>query len=300
MERAPLERKPTSASKPQNHFFSGSNMQFEQVNNPVNPQTINKLPSNKPEEILNPNISHAKLIDEETKTTKIHEDIIKSSLKFSDIYASKVEWTVEDIFKWKFGNKLDADNDYLFKRKAQFTSHYRNVLKDAATKYDIPEFLLAGVAFVEFGGDPVWIDDVADDIRSVDWSGNDWIDNNTTITKNPNLTSFGNISIQVRRASFELGYDPDKMTSNERNSIITSLKNPIQNIFIAAKHLSTLKKVDFENKPSSELTIDDIKIIATRYNRGPNISLIDIKKNLSYGNSIYKHKDEINNALKTF
>jgi hypothetical protein len=230
-------------------------------------------------------------------TSKAHREVMDASAKFSDPDASKVEWTTGDVLKWKCGSTCGGGNEYLFKRKAQFISHYRNVLKDAAAKYDIPEFLLAGVAFAEFGGDPMWIDDVADGVRSFDWSGPDWVDRNMTMTKDPNLTSFGNISIQVRRTAEELGYDVKNMSSDERSALIASLKNPIQNIYIAAKHLSTLRQIDFANKPTTQLTADDIKVIATRYNRGPDLSLEQIKKNLSYGNSLYKHQTEVNNAL---
>ena len=230
-------------------------------------------------------------------TSKAHQEVMDASSKFSDPDASKVEWTTGDVVKWKCGGICGGGNDYLFKRKVQFTTHYRNVLKDAAAKYDIPEFLLAGVAFSEFGGDPMWIDDVADGVRSFDWSGPNWVDRNLTMTKDPNLTSFGNISIQVRRTAEELGYDVKNMSSAERNSLIASLKNPIQNIHITAKHLSTLKQIDFANKPTAQLTAEDIKVIATRYNRGPDISLEQVKKNMSYGNSIYKHQTEINNSL---
>jgi len=52
-----------------------------------------------------------------------------------------------------------------------------------------------------------------------------------------------------------------------------------------------------QNNSKSEIQKDTIKIIATRYNRGSGLSIEKIKKNLSYGNSIYKHKNEILSAL---
>lgn len=101
---------------------------------------------------------------------------------------------------------------------------------------------MAGVAFTEFGGDPMWIDDVAYGVRSFDWSGPDWVDDNLTITKNPNYTSFGNTSIQVRRALEMLNYSAD---AQQRSSVIDALKDPIQNIYMAARHLDVLRNVDF-------------------------------------------------------
>jgi hypothetical protein len=230
-------------------------------------------------------------------TTKKHAEIIQeASTKYSDPDGWLVAWTTSDILKWKCGTTCGGGREYIFKRKAEFTSHYRNVIKIAAKKYDIPEFLLGAIAFTEFGGDPMWIDDVAYNIRSLDRSGPDWMDKEV-MTKDPNLTSFGNLSIQFRRAAEELDYDVNTLSPDETNALYNSVNNPIENIYIAAKHISTLKKGQFGNTPAIKLTKDDIIIIATRYNRGPDISTEKLKENLSYGNSIYKHEEEINNAL---
>lgn len=143
----------------------------------------------------------------------------------------------------------------------------------------------------------MWADDLGYGVRSIDWSGPDWTDKNTTVTIDPNLTSFGNVSIQVRRAAETLGYDTKIMSPSEKNALISSLKNPIQNIYISAMHLSDLMKLDFANKPTVQLTMDDIKIISSRYNRGPQHSLHSIKKNLDYGNDMYGHQKEIDSSL---
>jgi len=224
--------------------------------------------------------------------------IVALSGKWNDKNGSNVEWTTNDILKWKCGKPCGGGNEFLFKKKSAFVKHYKNVINDAANEYNIPVFLLAGVAFSEYGGDPMWIDDIADEVRKIDRKGPDWVDENMTITKDPDLTSYGNISIQIRRAAETLDYEPQKLTVLQRNEIVYSLKDPIKNIYIAAKHLYDLKQIDFANKKTNELTEDDIKIIATRYNRGPDLSIQSINKNLSYGNSLYKHKNEINNAIK--
>ncbi len=130
------------------------------------------------------------------------------------------------------------------KRKA-FVSNYNDVIQDAASKYDIPSFLLAGVVYSEFSGAPMWIDDVAYIGRSFDWCGPDWVDENFTSTRKPNLTSFGNISMQVRRALEMFDYSG---SDKQKYSVIKSLKDPIQNIYMAAKHLDILRNVDFSGK----------------------------------------------------
>lgn len=72
----------------------------------------------------------------------------------------------------------------------------------------------------------MWADEAAYFLYSFDWSGPDWVDENLTITKNPDLVSFGNVSIQVRRAWECLGYDNSEVTPKTKSQIINSLRNP--------------------------------------------------------------------------
>ncbi len=199
------------------------------------------------------------------------------------------KWTAADILYWRtFGG-----NKYLHSEKISYIKNYKKVILDAAKKYNLPPLLLAGVMYNEYGGDPMFIDDVAYGVRSFDWSGPDWVDKNYTITKNPDLTSFGNTSIQVRRAIEMLGYTTD---TDKRDKIIASLKDPIQNIYMTACHLNVLRNVDFAGKNANDLTEDEIKITASRYNIGP-----EPEKNAivtDYGQAIYDNKDDILKALK--
>ncbi len=95
-----------------------------------------------------------------------------------------------------------------------------------------------------------------------------------------------------------MGYDPSKLTGEQRGLIIASLKNARENIFIAAKHLADLRDVDFKAKSAAEMTLADIEVTATRFNRGPDLSLEKIKKNTSYGKSIVRRADKISELLK--
>ena len=56
--------------------------------------------------------------------------------------------------------------------------------------------------------------------------------------------------------------------------------------------------MQYPDKTGEELTEDEIRVIATRYNRGPDLSLEEIMKNTSYGNQILENKTDIENALK--
>ena len=112
------------------------------------------------------------------------------------------------------------------------------------------------------------------------------------------LTSFGNVSIQVRRAAESLGYDMSQYLSpSQRRMVIASLEQPQENIFIAAKHLSDLRDVDCKGISASNLTESQIEEIATRYNRGPDLSLAKIQQNMSYGQAITKRWDVLSKLL---
>lgn len=52
------------------------------------------------------------------------------------------------------------------------------MLSDAASRYNLPAELLAGVCWIEVAGDPSFIDRVAFEVRAFDWSGPDWVDPN--------------------------------------------------------------------------------------------------------------------------
>ena len=89
-----------------------------------------------------------------------------------------------------------------------------------------------------------------------------------------------------------LGYDT---STTKRDAVIDSLEDPIQNIYMAACHLDALRNVDYEGKAANDLTDDEIKIIASRYNLGPDIALNAIVTD--YGDRVYNNKDDILKAL---
>lgn len=158
--------------------------------------------------------------------------------------------------------------------------------------FDLPPILLAGVAWVEAGGDPNIQDDIAHSVRSFDHSGDPYLEF-LTITKKPELTSLGNVSIQIRRAGQSLGRDFQSFTG--RNEIIKMLKNDQLNLFIVGKHLAELKEIDF---PGQKIGDYEIKIIGARYNRGPTLSIDRIKKNTSYGDFILQMKNHLQGLMR--
>jgi hypothetical protein len=181
------------------------------------------------------------------------------------------EWTPVDLANWKL-----AGGD-IFEFKRQWVRGYRNAINVAARRFDLPPTLVAGVAFNEVGGDPVEVDRLAYNLRSLVGS------------PTADRTSFGNMSLQFRRAASSLGYDGRReLSERQRAYILNSLENPQINIFIAAKHLSDLRNVDFAGVPRDRLTLAQIEVIASRYNRGPDLPRDQIEKNLLYGKAISK------------
>ena len=251
------------------------------------------------------------------ETLKINEIIEKKGVTgkhatvmyYADKWSSKKDfyWTTLDgFYYWATGRgKTQESCEFIHDKKVSFISNYKDVIIDAAEKYDIPPVLLAGIAYNEFGGDAMWFDDAAYTGRSF----YDYLDNPHThfildnkyysledseFSKDPDLTSFGNTSIQVRRAIETLGYDD---STDKRGVIIESLKNPIQNIYITALHLSLLCDIDYKDVDRSKLTDEQVQNIASRYQSGPNVSLEFLINNNGYGKAVIDNKEILLSAL---
>ena len=210
--------------------------------------------------------------------TTTHQDVKSEAAKYT---ASSMEFGFSDVAKWK------TDPEYLMKFKAQFVYENRDIIKAAAAKYDLPPELVAGVAFTEIGG--------KDPIKPAVYWGRTWIPG----TDDKDKTSLGQQATQVRRAAESLGYDRKNLSDAQRTEIVKSLADPSQSIFIAAKHLSDLRNIDVPGKAGKDLTTDEIKVIGARYNQGPDKSLADVKKDLSYGQNIAKRWSQLGSLLTT-
>jgi len=192
-------------------------------------------------------------------------------------------WSFDDLVRWQF----QRGNGYLFTLKAMWVRDYRSTIKRSAAANDLPARLIGGVAFQEVGGDPSWVDDIAYRLRSLGLSR----------SKPPLFTSFGAISIQLRRAAETFGRDPKTLSESDYEMLIEALKDPVSNIQIAAAHLADIRNLLFPGKSAADLTDEEIKIIATAYNRGPNHSLEELRQNTSYGQAVLKHLKEVDEAL---
>jgi hypothetical protein len=209
--------------------------------------------------------------------SSLHNEILEASKGYRPDPNTK-EWTVPDLVAWKLGR------ENIFSFKNQWVHGNRNAINAAAKRFDLPAGLVAGVAFNEVGGDPQFIDSLA-----YAWRGDHTRDR----------TSFGNVSIQVRRAAEALGYDlSNDLSPTQRRVLVDSLKDSTQNIFISAKHLADLRDRDFRGVRGTDLTKRQLEIIGARYNSGPDLPIGEILKNTSYGKNIVKRWDLLQRLIR--
>lgn len=190
--------------------------------------------------------------------------------------------------------KFGGGKAFLFRFKAAWVKHNRALIKQYAAANNIPPELLAGIAWIEVGGDPMEVDTVAFQVRSFDWSGPPSIDK-LTITKKPALTSFGAVSMQLRTAAATLGMDPNSMSDAQLLSVGRMLERDASNLALAAKHLHDLALHDYPGLNTKVLTDDQIVTIGTRWNRGTGETLANLKDR-SNGKVVlreWKHMQEL-------
>ena len=231
----------------------------------------------------------------------INSDVKKMEDQIEDVPVDQYDpWTTKKVIQWKT-DKISTDpdqqlNDY----KDGWISAYRNVIKKAAEVYDIPTELLACVAWIEVAGDPMWIDPVAYAARKF-LPDSFW---NRTLSVNsefydkyyryPSKTSFGDISMQLGVAANTLGIGPENLDLFSEMKLASVLSDPKMSIMFAARHLAQLKNIDFPDIPSHELTLDEMKVIANRYNMGSSLSLETIAQ-YDYGSRFWERMDDFKN-----
>ena len=208
-------------------------------------------------------------------------------------------WSALDVARWKMPQRLGGGIPYIQRFKDGWVRHNKSLITSNAATYRMPAQLLAGVCWIEVGGDPNFIDGVAFEVRAFDWSGPEWVDRNMTVTRNPATTSFGAVSIQLRAAAETLGINPAQMSNSELRTLAGCLQRDVFNINIVARHLRMLIDHDgLQAANSSDLTMDQVRIVGARYNRGVGLSLEQIRRNLSYGNFIVRIWDRLTELLR--
>lgn len=198
-------------------------------------------------------------------------------------------WGVADLLLWKLvPQRLGGGRPYIQRYKDAWVRHHRATIRREGGRFGLPAPMLAGVCWIEVGGDPTFIDSVALAVRNFDWSGPDWVDRHMTITSPPAKTSFGAVSIQLRTAAQTLGRDPAKMSSGELMALATLLEKDADNIAIVARHLGQLARHDGLARALALGDPQAIRVVGARYNRGVGLSIEQIRRNTSYGDFIVR------------
>lgn len=222
------------------------------------------------------------------------------------------KWSTWDVIAWKLlPERWGGGRTRLDSYKDAWITHNKEAIKRIAASNKIPAELLAGIAWEEAGGDPSWADGAIYPIRRFDWSGPDWVDKHMTVTKNPDLTSFGTVSIQLRNAASVLGLNITSMTEEQKTNLIHCLERDVCNLEVVGRHLYTLIRYDFPNADTTQLTDEQFAVVGSRYNRGTTRKLQDLLDSLnakpgsenrdytSYGRTMLRRRDRIRMLLAT-
>lgn len=150
----------------------------------------------------------------------------------------------------------------------------RELIHAAAAETGLPPDLIAGIAWREIGGKWQALDGPTEALRNIAESGWSPITPESLpgrLGGDPDDTSYGPLAVQIRRGAETLGYDPQNLSDQQRDEVRSALRDPAQNIFVAAKHLADLKaETGFADVPAGEMTADQYAELAARYNGGPN------------------------------
>ncbi|MDD0814376.1 hypothetical protein PSQ39_07015 [Curvibacter sp. HBC28] len=219
---------------------------------------------------------------------------------------SYAKWSTWDWLAWKaLDQQLGGGWPRLWAYKDGWIAYNKFRIFQAARHAQISAVMLACVAHIEVGGKPDESKFPAYLLRSFDWMGPDWTDR-LAVLKHPNQTSFGAISIQLRAAARELGWDADKMPFKVQVDLIQCLETDNFNLEVVAKHLRSLIEHDFPNMANSQiLTDEEFIVVGARYNRGVERSLQDIRDSIKspkdrperqyseYGRAMLRHRDHV-------
>lgn len=182
--------------------------------------------------------------------------------------------------------------------KYDWIRYHRVAIKSAARANEYPALLLAGVAWQEVGGGHAAEDWAAFAIRSADAYRPSVLDTAFPIlAKDPKDTSFGPIQMQLDVAAETKSLDFSQLHLVDKILLMKLLERDEANIVLAAKHLRYLIDYDDLQTTPPKLSDESIAIAATRYNRGIEPNLDEIKRGISYGEGIIKRKEKILKAL---
>ena len=200
---------------------------------------------------------------------------------------NSAHWGTLDATMWKLVPEwLGGGKPYIRDFKTAWVQHNKNIIRSVATDFSLPPELLAGVCWIEVGGDPEFFDIAAYKKRAA-FQRLGWED------KPKGKTSFGQVSMQLTTAAQTLGMDTNKMRDTEYLNLARCLEIDVFNIAIVGKHLRQLADHD----GFTTIGLEEVRIIGARYNRGMHLSIEQIRKNTSYGDFIVNNWQMFSNML---
>lgn len=213
--------------------------------------------------------------------------------------ASYPKWSYWDWVSWKSMGKG------LKEYKDGWIVYNRARIGAAAQIKKIPALLLACVAHAEVGGKPDASKRPAFLMRSFDWMGSPK-SNKKAVLKPPEQISFGAVSIQLRDAAHELGWNAEAMSFKNQLNLMHCLEIDAFNTNVVAKHLHSLIFYNFSDINDTQvLTDEQFIIVGARYIRGIEHSRKDIEESIKsapgssgreysgYGRATIRHREEV-------
>ncbi|MCM2579207.1 hypothetical protein [Streptomyces meridianus] len=181
----------------------------------------------------------------------------------------------------------------------RWITRHRELIRAAAGDNGLPADMVAAIAWQEVGGKPYVLDDITVTLRDAarsSWVPVDPEDLPWRLAGDRDKTSFGPMAVQTRRAAEVLGYDPARLTEAQRTELTTALRDPAQAVFISAGYLRSLKAESrFADVPPEEMTPDQYRELAARYNGGPYWQVPAAQK---YADEFAEHRQEAAEALR--
>lgn len=178
-------------------------------------------------------------------------------------------------------------------------ARHRELIRAAAGYNGLPADLVAAIAWQEVGGKPYLLDDITVSLRDAarsTWSPVDPDHLPGRLAGDRDKTSFGPMAVQIRRAADALGYDPARLTGAQREELMSALRDPAQALFVSAAHLRILKEgTRFADVPPREMTPEQYRELAARYNGGPHWQVPAAQK---YADEFAVHLPEAAEALR--
>lgn len=182
--------------------------------------------------------------------------------------------------------------------RREWVSRNGALIRAAAAEAGLPPDLVASIAWKEARGKPYFLDSMAEVAREAAGSSASPITPGNLPgpgSGDRDATSYGPMAIQIRRGAEVLGYDPQNLSEPQRNEVRSALQDPAQNIFIASKHLASLKaESGFADVPADQMTPGQYEELAARYNGGPHWQGTQAQ---NYGHDVMTHRHDAERAL---